>query len=47
MPGAVQCAFDIKTDFKSVSDVIGWIFMFPPSVRGLMAISVIAVMWAL
>jgi hypothetical protein len=34
-------------DFKSVSDIIGWDFLFPPSIRGLVATAVVAVMWAL
>jgi hypothetical protein len=45
--GVVQCAFGIKIDFKSVSDIIGWVFMFPRSVRCLVATGVTAVMWAL
>jgi hypothetical protein len=43
----VQCAFDIKTNLTSVSDIIDWVFKFPTSMRKLVSVVVTTAIWAL
>ena len=43
----VQCAFDIRTGFNSVDDVISWVFKFPTGVRSVIAVGETSVLWAI
>ena len=43
----VVCAFDIKTSFNSVSDIISWVFCFPVGMGSVIAVIVGVVVWAL
>ena len=43
----VECAFDVKTYFRSVEDIISWVFRFPNKIRNVILVGIAAVMWSL
>lgn len=45
--GVVGCAFGITINLDSVQELCLWIMRFPGRLRGLVAVGVLAVIWAI